>query len=139
MPLITVSLRKGTTPEDRRAISGGIHAAMIEVLKVPEDDQFHVFNELDESAMIYQPVSFGRPRSDRFMFIQLYFNPRSDDVKANLFSAIVGNLRDRAGLSEDDIALVVIETGRANWWASGRIVNPETGYDERMTEVPGVS
>lgn len=136
MPLITINLRKGTTPEERRSISDGIHAAMMDVLKVPTDDQFHVFNELDETTMIYQPVAFGRPRSDRLMFIQLHFNERSDEVKAQLFAAIVDNLRERAGLSEDDIAMVVIETGRANWWASGRVVNPATGYDERMTDVP---
>lgn len=139
MPLITINLQKGTTEQQRRAISDGIHAAMTEVLKVPEDDQFHVFNELDQTTMIYQPVAFGRPRSNRLMFIQLYFNERSDDTKAQLFSAIVNNLRDRAGLDEDDIALMVIETGRANWWASGRVVNPTTGYDERMTDLPAIS
>ncbi|HET9127646.1 MAG TPA: tautomerase family protein [Propionibacteriaceae bacterium] len=136
MPLITVNLQKGTTPDQRRAISDGIHAAMIDVLKVPADDQFHVFNELDGTTMIYQPTAFGRPRSERMMFIQLYFNERSDDVKAQLFAAIVSNLAERAGLSEDDVALMVVETGRANWWASGRVVDPATGYDERMTDVP---
>ncbi len=136
MPLITVNLRKGTTPDQRRAISDAVHAAMTDVLKVPADDQFHVFNELDETTMIYQPVAFGRPRRERLMFIQLYFNGRSDEVKAQLFAAIVSNLTERAGLSEDDVALMVVETGRANWWASGRVVDPATGYDERMTDVP---
>ena len=135
MPLITVNLRKGTTADQRRAISDGIHAAMMDVLGVPADDQFHVFNELDETTMIYQPVAFGRPRNDRMMFIQLYFNERTDEVKQALFAAIVANLRERAGVTEDEIALVVVETGRSNWWASGRVVDPTTGYDERMTQV----
>jgi hypothetical protein len=29
----------------------------------------------------------------------------------------------------------VVETGRSNWWAHGRVVNPDTGYDERMDEL----
>lgn len=136
MPLITINLRKGSTPDQRRAISDGIHAAMVDELGVPDDDQFHVFHEHDDTTMIYQPVAFGRERTDRFVFIQLCFNERSEPVKQALFAAIVANLGERAGLGEDDIAMVVVETGRSNWWASGRVVNPETGYDERMTQVP---
>ncbi|HEX2903469.1 MAG TPA: tautomerase family protein [Jatrophihabitans sp.] len=134
MPLITIDLRTGSTVAQRRAISDGIHAAMVEVLGIPSDDQFHVFHEHDETTMIYQPVSFGRVRTDRFMFIQLCFNERSDELKQRLFSAIVAELRQRVQVTEDDIALVVLETGRANWWASGRVVNPATGYDERMSQ-----
>ena len=29
--------------------------------------------------------------------------------------------------------LVVLETARENWWAAGRVVNPDTGYDEQVT------
>jgi hypothetical protein len=27
------------------------------------------------------------------------------------------------------------ETARENWWAAGRVVDPATGYDERMKDV----
>jgi phenylpyruvate tautomerase PptA (4-oxalocrotonate tautomerase family) len=132
MPFTNVYLRKGTTPEYRRAISQAIHRSMVDVLHIPADDQFHVIHELSPDNMIYQPVSFGIERGERFMFIQMFFNERQDDEKNALFAAIVENLQASAGVPKEDIGIVVVETGRPNWWAHGRVVNPATGYDARM-------
>ncbi|MEV6015112.1 MULTISPECIES: tautomerase family protein [unclassified Streptomyces] len=135
MPLITVHLRRGTTPEYRRDVSTALHKAMVDVLKIPEDDQFHVFHEVTPDNFVIQPVVFGLPRGERAMFIQLAFNERSADRKNELFRAIVDNLRRFAGVPEEDVMIVVFETARENWWAAGRVVDPDTGYDARMTDV----
>ena len=132
MPFAEVYLRQGSAPEYRRNISAAILHAMVEVLHIPDDDQFHVFHELSPDDLIYQPASFGIERGERFMFIKLFFNHRSDEQKQALFAALVDNLKAQAGVARDDVALVVVETGSANWWISGRVVNPVTGYDERM-------
>ncbi|MFE4856806.1 tautomerase family protein [Streptomyces sp. NPDC056670] len=136
MPLITISLRQGTTPEFRANVSAALHKAMVDVLKIPDDDQFHVFHEVAPDNFHMQPVAFGLPRGERTMFIQLCFNQRTAEQKSELFRAIVDNLALMADVPEEDFMLVVLETARENWWAAGRVVNPETGYDARMTEVP---
>ncbi|MFR9793584.1 tautomerase family protein [Streptomyces sp. MB22_4] len=135
MPLINVYLRRGTTPEYRRNVSLGIHKAMVDVLGVPQDDQFHVFHEVSPDNFQMQPVVFGLRRSERAMFIQLSFNHRTAEQKAELFRAIVDNLRLFADVPEEDILMTVNETARENWWAAGRVVDPATGYDERMNAV----
>ena len=38
MPLVRVALRKGKNPEYRRALSASIHRAMVETIKVPEQE-----------------------------------------------------------------------------------------------------
>lgn len=134
MPLTTIDLHAGTTtPEKRKAISDGIHAAMIEVLGIPEDDRFHVFNELPEGNMFHDDIAFGKPRSEHFMFITLSFNQRSAAQKDALYAALVAHLGQRAAVAPEDLLVRVLETARENWWADGRVVNPQTGYDERMT------
>ncbi len=137
MPLINISLRQGTTPEYRRNVSLGIHKAMVDVLKIPQDDQFHVFHEVAPDNFQMQPVVFGLRRGERTMFIQLSFNHRTAEQKAELFRAIVSNLRLFADVPEEDILMMINETAGENWWAAGRVVNPATGYDERMNDVPG--
>lgn len=132
MPYVTVALKKGTTNDFRRAVSNSIHRAMVEVLGIPEDDHFHVFNELDDGNMIYEPVSFGVERGDRMMFIWMYINERTKGVKGCLFAAIGERLAADPGVDSSEWGIVVIETGRDNWWAYGRVVNTATGYDERM-------
>ncbi|MGW1289387.1 tautomerase family protein [Streptomyces sp. NPDC001118] len=135
MPLINVYLRQGTTPEYRRDVSSALHKAMVDVLKVPQDDQFHVFHEVTPDNFVMQPVVFGLPRGERAMFIQLSFNQRTAEQKKELFRAIVDNLGRFAGVPEEDVMIVVFETARENWWAAGRVINPDTGYDARMTDV----
>ncbi len=63
---------------------------------------------------------------------------RGAEQKAELFRAIVDNLRLRAGVPAEDVMLMAVETARENWWAAGRTVDPVTGYDARMTDVPDV-
>lgn len=134
MPLINVYLRQGTTPEYRRDVSSALHEAMVDVLKVPQDDQFHVFHEVTPDNFVIQPVAFGLPRGERTMFVQLSFNQRTAEQKKELFRAIVANLRRFAGVPEEDVMIVVFETARENWWAAGRVIDPDTGYDARMTD-----
>ncbi|MFI6169450.1 tautomerase family protein [Nocardia sp. NPDC051052] len=135
MPLINIYLRQGTTPEYRHLVSEALHKSMVDVLKIPQDDQFHVFHEVAPGNLVTQPVVFGLRRSERIMFIQLSFNQRTPEQKNDLFQAIVANLRLFADVPEEDLMLVIFETARENWWGAGRVVNPDTGYDERMTEV----
>ncbi|MGV9675692.1 tautomerase family protein [Nocardia sp. NPDC003482] len=139
MPLITIYLRQGTTPEYRRKVSAGLHKAMVDVLKIPHDDQFHVFLEVTPDNFHMQQMVFGLPRSDRTMLIQLSFNHRPAEQKNALFQEIVTNLRRFADVPEEDVLMTILETARENWWAAGRIVNPQTGYDARMTDVPADS
>ncbi|MFG2792812.1 tautomerase family protein [Streptomyces sp. NPDC048419] len=135
MPLINVYLRQGTSSEYRRNVSLGIHKAMVDVLKIPQDDQFHVFHEVSPDNFQMQPVVFGLPRGERAMLIQMSFNHRTAEQKAELFQAVVDNLRLFADVPEEDILMMVVETARENWWAAGRVVDPATGYDERMNDV----
>ncbi|MFE3056550.1 tautomerase family protein [Nocardia sp. NPDC059239] len=136
MPLINIYLRQGTTPEYRRNVSAALHKAMVDVLKIPQDDQFHVFLEVTPDNFHMQQMVFGLPRSERTMLIQLSFNQRTAEQKKELFQEIVANLRVFADVPEEDILMMILETARENWWAAGRVVNPETGYDARMTDIP---
>jgi phenylpyruvate tautomerase PptA (4-oxalocrotonate tautomerase family) len=136
MPFINVHLRQGTTPEYRRNVSAALHKAMTDVLKIPHDDQFHVFHEVVPDNFHMQPVVFGLPRGERTMLIQLSFNQRTAEQKNELFRAIVDNLQLLAGVPEEDVLMTVLETARENWWAAGRVVDSATGYDARMTDVP---
>jgi 4-oxalocrotonate tautomerase len=132
MPIIYVSLRKGTPVAFRKAIAQGIQRAMISTLKIPADDYFQVTHELEPENMIYDRNFFGVVRSDEAVFIQLFFNHRPGDLKKALFAAIADNLVRDPSIRREDIFMSIAETAFENWWAQGRTVNPETGTDSRM-------
>lgn len=136
MPLIDVYLHQGVTTRDqRKAISDAIHSAMIETLAIPDDDRFHFFHEFPEGTMFHDDVVFGVPRSQRMMCITLSFNNRTAETKKALFESLTRHLQESAGVPPEDVAFRILETPRENWWAAGRVVDPDTGYDERMSSI----
>jgi phenylpyruvate tautomerase PptA (4-oxalocrotonate tautomerase family) len=133
MPLTTIDVHEGaTTPERRQAISDALHSAMQNVLDIPADDRFHVFTEHPAGTMFHEGVVFGIPRDENLMFITFSFNNRSVEQKERLYAAVIRELEGRAGVTRDQVLIRVLETASENWWASGRVVNPATGFDERM-------
>jgi phenylpyruvate tautomerase PptA (4-oxalocrotonate tautomerase family) len=132
MPMTKIYLKKGSTPEHRRAISDSIHASLVEVLGIPDDDKYHVFHELDADNLITAPVAFGLERRAQAIFIQTYFGARPVEQLRQLYRTLVTNLALRAGLESRDIYINVVESDSANWWADGRVLDPATGFDERI-------
>ncbi|MGH8918742.1 MAG: hypothetical protein ACRD0H_10470, partial [Actinomycetes bacterium] len=67
------------------------------------------------------------------------FGPRPEAVLNELFAALVANLTSGTGLETRDIYLNVVESPSVNWWADGRVLDPKTGFDERIAadKVPG--
>jgi len=138
MPHVSIELHEGVYNRDqRRAISDGIHQAMIDVLAIPEDDRYHYFTEYPVGSVFRDEIAFGIPRTDKLIYITFSFNERTPEVKDALFKAVVDQVGQRAGLLPRDFIIRILETARENWWAEGRLINPETGYDQRMTNVPG--
>ena len=108
---------------------------MVETLAVPDDDRFHYFHEFPEGTVFHDDVVFGLPRSERLMCVSLSFNNRAADTKSALFRSLVEHLDHDAGVPKEDVAFRIVETARENWWAAGRVIDPATGYDERMTSI----
>ena len=71
MPLVRIALRKGTSPEFRSAVGSSIHRAMVETIKIPEQDKFQIITEHDESGLIYDPSYLGISRTDGVLLIQI--------------------------------------------------------------------
>jgi phenylpyruvate tautomerase PptA (4-oxalocrotonate tautomerase family) len=132
VPMTKIYLRSSSSREHRRAISQAIHESLMEVLGIPADDLYHVFHEFEDDYLISAPVAFGLERRREGVFIQFYFGPRPAEVLQRLYADVVKRLGDLAGLEPRDIYLNVVPSSTENWWADGRVVDPATGFDERI-------
>jgi len=116
MPLVRIALRKGTKPEFRRAVSDSIHRAMVETIKIPEQDRFQVLTEHDESGLVYDPSYLGISRSEGVIFVQITLSAgRTVDVRKALFAKIAANLRESPGVRPEDVFVNLVETAKENW------------------------
>jgi 4-oxalocrotonate tautomerase len=116
MPLVRIALRKGTTPEFRRKLSDSIHRAMVETIKIPEQDRFQVITEHDAGGLIYDPSYLGISRTDSVVFVQITLSAgRTLEVRKALFARIAQLLSDSPGLRPEDVFINLVETAKENW------------------------
>lgn len=116
MPLVRVALRKGKSPEFRRALSDSIHRAMVETIKVPEQDRFQVITEHDDAGLIYDPSYLGISRTNDVVLIQITLSAgRTLEVRKALFARIVQFLRESPGIRPEDVFINLVEVAKENW------------------------
>ena len=120
MPLVTISLRKGRTPEAVRAISDGVHDALVAQANVPADDRFHIIHELEPDALIAHPSYGGVERSDGLVIIEIVLNAgRTVEIKKSLYADIASRLLRGADVRGDDILISLVEVTKENWSFGG--------------------
>ena len=116
MPLVRIALRKGKSPEFRRAVSDGVHRAMVEAIKVPEQDKFQIITEHDETGLIYDASYLGISRTDGVILIQITLNAgRTVEAKKALYARIVHLLREVPGVRPEDVFVSLVEVPKENW------------------------
>ena len=116
MPLVRISLIKGKSPEHIRAISDGVHQAMVETYKVPKDDRFQLIEQFDRDAFVYDPDYLGVHRTDDVVFIHIFAGKwRDTAMKKALFGRLAELLAERPGLRPEDVQVILSANDRDDW------------------------
>lgn len=115
MPLVRIEMLEGKTLEYKRETMASIHKALVEALRIPEQDQMQKLYELKTENFITVP-----DMTDDAIFIEIsMFKGRSRECKKNLYQAIVKNLKHSPGISETDVFIVLHEEPLENWGIRG--------------------
>ena len=117
MPLVTITLHKGRTAQEKRVIADAIHDALVQS-GIPQQDRFQRFIELNADDFIYDLTypSLSEARSEKFIIVEILLSVgRSVKVKKELLKHLISNLEERASLSARDVMVVFKETQWENW------------------------
>jgi len=116
MPLVTIDLLRGRTPERLDAISNAIHDAMVELLEVPERDRFQIITEHEPPTLRFDPSYLDIPRGESFILIRVTLaQGRTTEAKRAFYRRLSQLLTDRAQIPAEDLAVIMIENGREDW------------------------
>ena len=117
MPLVRISLPKGQSVKYRRAVSAGVHRALVDTFGVPDQDLFQIISEHDPgSEMVHAASYLGNSYSDALTIIQLTVSDtRSLAQKQRLYQRIVELLAADPGLRPDDVIINLVEVKKENW------------------------
>jgi len=116
MPLVRISLLKGKSREHIRAISEGVHQALVEAFEIPPDDRFHMVHQHEPEEFIYDQGYMGIRRTDDVVFINIVAsNWRDTAAKKALYKSIADRLAEKPGLRREDVQVVLSPNGREDW------------------------
>ena len=126
MPLVRITLARGRSVEDRRALAESVHQALVETAAVPADDFFCAVHEVPPEDLRFDPSYLGIARTREVVFIQIVLNlGRTVEVKRALYARIAEKLGQRPGLRHEDVLVNLIEVPRENWsFGNGQMSYP---------------
>ena len=128
MPSTTIDVRKRWPDADEIAIIDAVHAAIVSVFSIPENDK-HVRLIEHLPHRLAHPPSLAHPDLMTLITIDC-FAGRSVDAKRMLYRGIVDRL-EAFGIPADHITITVRESERENWGVHGgkAACDVELGFD----------
>jgi 4-oxalocrotonate tautomerase len=116
MPFVRITLARGRSLEDRRAMAESVHQALVETAGVPADDFFCAVHEVPPEDFRYDPTYLGIARSSELIVVQIVLNAgRTAEVKRALYARIAEKVGQRPGIRHEDVLVTLLEVPRANW------------------------
>lgn len=120
MPMARISLLKRKPPAYLKALSDGVHRALVEAFEVPPDDRFQVIHQHAPEELLFGRHYLGGPRSDDYVLVCITAGrPRSAATKAAFYRRLTGLLAASPGIAPTDVMIVIATTGPEDWSFSG--------------------
>jgi phenylpyruvate tautomerase PptA (4-oxalocrotonate tautomerase family) len=116
MPFVRITLARGRSLEDRRAMAESVQQALVETAGVPADDFFCAVHEVPPEDFRIDPTYLGIRRTEECVFVQIVLNAgRTLEVKRALYARIAEKVGQRPGLRHEDVLINLVEVPRENW------------------------
>lgn len=122
MPMVRISLLKGKPKAYVKALSDGVHRAMVEAFDVPPDDRFQVIHQHEPDELVFDRNYMGGPRSDNYVLICVTAGkPRSTAMKEAFYRRMTDVLAESPGIPAQDVMIIVSMTPFDGWSFSGGV------------------
>lgn len=115
MPLIQISLVEGKSPEYIKSLADGIHKALCNAWKIPENDRFQMITEHKKSHFYIDKKIWDVNRSDDVVVIYITSIPRTAEMKKNLYQELVIILGENPKIRKEDIFVSIVHNNREDW------------------------
>ncbi len=116
MPLIRIAVPRGTPGDVKQQLSHAVHSSLVSTFNVPEQDKFHLFDELSPENMVVTPEYLGIRYSAKFVVVQITANEgRTLEMKKALYHNIAGKIAETTDIPASDVFINLVEVKKENW------------------------
>ena len=122
MPMTRISLLRGKPQSYMKALSDGVHRALVEAFDVPPDDRFQVIHQHAPEELVFDRNYMGGPRSDDYVLICVTAGkPRSTAMKQAFYRRLTEVLAESPGIHPKDVMVIISMTPFDGWSFSGGV------------------
>jgi len=116
MPLVRITLSEKHDIATQHLISSAVHRALIDEFRIPENDFFHIIENIGPSQLRFPQEYLGISHTSDIIMIQIIAATGRDALqKRNLYRAISFNISTLTDVSPKDIIIVLVENTKDNW------------------------
>lgn len=128
MPFVRISLPKAFSQETKDGISMAVHNSLVQEFKIPQDDYFHVIEELGPQQIKFPETYLDIAHTSEIVYIQIIAGQgRTLEQKKGLYKEIANRISSSTTVTKNNIIIVLLENdGRQNWsFGNGEIQEPK--------------
>lgn len=128
MPFVRISLSKTFSQETKDNVSLAVHQALIREFNIPEQDYFHIIEELASYQIKFPETYLSVAHTSDIVYIQIIAGQgRTVEQKKGLYKAIAERIANSTTITKNNIIIVLVENeGKQNWsFGNGEIQEPK--------------
>lgn len=128
MPFVRISLPKRLSQETKNNISISVHESLIQEFNIPQDDYFHVIEELETTQIKFPKNYLGIAHTENIIYVQITAGQgRTKEQKERLYAQIATRISNTTEIQKSDIIIILLENnGNENWsFGNGEIQEPK--------------
>src|SRR5699024_2814308 len=128
MPFVRISLPNTCSQATKDNISIAVHQSLIEEFNIPEDDYFHVIEELKEQQIKFPNNYLGINHTSDIIYIQIIAGKgRTLEQKRRLYREIAMQITNTTSITKNNIIITLLENnGMEDWsFGNGEIQEPK--------------
>jgi len=128
MPFVRISLPKSFSQETKHNISISVHQALMQEFNIPENDYFHIIEELEPKQIKFPETYLDVTHTSAIVYIQIIAGQgRTLEQKRGLYKEIVERIANSTTITKNNVIIVLLENeGKQNWsFGNGEIQEPK--------------
>ncbi len=127
MPFVRISLLKKLPEQIKNNVSLAVHQSLIQEFHIPEDDYFHIIEELEPAQIKFPKSYLGIAHTSDMVYIQILAGQgRTLEQKKKLYHEIAHRISVSTQITKNNVIIMLLENeGMQNWsFGNGEIQAP---------------
>lgn len=115
MPLLRFDLIQGRDQASLKKLLDTAHEAMVEAFALPKDDRYQIVHQHPAEEFVIEDTGLGFRRSDQLVVLSVTTKQKTQAQKQQLYKLLAERLKERCGISPDDLMISIVENTDADW------------------------